>query len=119
MLEISIRPGSWSFGYSFFGHSTLTPRVRNAPPMRGQSAPMKTQDPMEGDIGVDSRLDDLDLLQLSVYQLGAVAGSDEELLCPCADDAAFDLELRTPLVLLRVDEPDACRCDGEVVDVRS
>jgi len=79
----------------------------------------ETQDPMEGDIGVDSRLDDLDLLQLSVYQLGAVAGSDEELLCPCADDAAFDLELRTPLVLLRVDEPDACRCDGEVVDVRS
>jgi hypothetical protein len=46
---------------------------------------------VNGDIDASGRLDDLDLLQHSVHQLGAIAGADEELLGSCADDAALDL----------------------------
>src|SRR3954447_13829930 len=72
---------------------------------------------MDGDSDANGVLDDLDLLQHSVDQFGAIAGTDEELLCSCTDDAALDLELRTLLVLLRIDYPDAGRRDSEMIDV--
>jgi hypothetical protein len=67
----------------------------------------ETQDSVDGDMDTNGRLDDLDLLQHSVHQFGAVAGADEELLCSCAEDTALDFELWTPLV--RIDDPDAGR----------
>lgn len=52
----------------------------------------ETQHSVDWDIDANRTFDDLDLLQHAVHELGAVAGADEDLLCSCAQDAAFDLE---------------------------
>lgn len=70
-------------------------------------------------VGVEDVLDDIDLLADSLDHLGAVAGADEEPLGPRAEEAAFDFEVGSAVVLLRVDDPDTGRGDGDVVDVCS
>jgi hypothetical protein len=51
--------------------------------------------------------DDVDLFENAVDELGLVAGADQELLGARSEEAALDLQRRSPLVPLGVDDIDA------------
>jgi hypothetical protein len=65
---------------------------------------------VDGDVVAEQATHDVDLLEYSVDEFGAVAGSDEQSFDPWPDESAFELEVRTALV-------DAGGSHGLVVDV--
>lgn len=62
-------------------------------------------------------LDQVDLLSLFADRLGAVPAAHHEFLDAGPDETAFDLEVRSALVILGIDHEDTRRADNDVVDV--
>src|ERR1019366_6703196 len=87
------------------------------PPISGQSASTKQSTPWTG-TSSSSRPHELDLLEHSVDEFGAVARTDKQSLKTRPEEATFDLEVRTPPVLLGIDDIDAAGGHGQVVDIR-
>jgi hypothetical protein len=81
----------------------------------------KTEHTVDRDIVVpcvEQAAHDVDLLEHSVDEFGAVVRTDEQSFNARPEEATFDLEVRTPPVLLGIDDIDAAGGHGQVVDVR-
>ena len=79
----------------------------------------EAEDAGDRNVVTDDGADEVDLLEDAVDELGAIATTDEQLLRAGTEKTALDLERRTTAVALGVDDVDAGRRDGDVVDVRA
>ena len=94
-------------GVELLGPQGVHPASGECPADQGPVSVHEAEHALDGNVVVGKAAHDVDLPEYSVDELGAVAGSYEQALDPWPNEAALDLELRTALVLLGVD--DRCR----------